>query len=251
MCSKLIDETGNVYGDLVVLHRAQAQHTGSNVYWSCKCKCGRIKDIQGTRLRTNCLTDCGCSRTIDETGNRYGKLMVVKRHYENKGHHLAWLCICDCGNETVVDGVYLRSGHTKSCGCLRYEWKPPFTLSEGEASFNNLYANYKRNAKVRHLSFALSKAEVRKFTKQNCHYCGQPPEQEHGRASKNNGVYVYNGLDRIDNDSGYVQGNVVPCCKQCNMAKNNMPYSEFMCWIARLVAHQESRREVTQPSVCN
>ena len=30
-----------------------------------------------------------------------------------------WRCICDCGNITVVTGINLRSGNTKSCGCLR------------------------------------------------------------------------------------------------------------------------------------
>ena len=28
-----------------------------------------------------------------------------------------WKCRCECGNEFVTSGVYLRNGHTKSCGC--------------------------------------------------------------------------------------------------------------------------------------
>ena len=32
-----------------------------------------------------------------------------------------WLCLCDCGNQTIVETQKLRSGHTKSCGCLSGE----------------------------------------------------------------------------------------------------------------------------------
>lgn len=56
----------------------------------------------------------------NETGNRYGRLTVLKRA-ENKNRHVRWHCICDCGNETVVRGNYLRSGATTSCGCYNRE----------------------------------------------------------------------------------------------------------------------------------
>jgi len=54
----------------------------------------------------------------NEIGNRYGKLIVVLRSGSKYGKAL-WLCKCDCGNETVVSGVDLRLGITKSCGCYR------------------------------------------------------------------------------------------------------------------------------------
>ena len=59
---------------------------------------------------------------IDLTGQRYGRLTVIKyegTHY-SKGFnaHSLWRCKCDCGNEVVVIGNNLRTGNTKSCGCL-------------------------------------------------------------------------------------------------------------------------------------
>ncbi len=58
---------------------------------------------------------------INETGNRYGSLEVIKR-VENDPHGKArWLCKCDCGKEIVVVGSNLRKGNTKSCGCLKYK----------------------------------------------------------------------------------------------------------------------------------
>ncbi|MBR3298935.1 MAG: HNH endonuclease [Clostridia bacterium] len=52
---------------------------------------------------------------------RFGSLTVTGFEKKIKGH-LFWSCKCDCGNDTVVEGGNLRSGHTSSCGrCERYE----------------------------------------------------------------------------------------------------------------------------------
>lgn len=58
---------------------------------------------------------------INEIGNRYGKLVVLERAENNKYGDARWLCQCDCGNTTIVKGVSLRNGHTKSCGCRKKE----------------------------------------------------------------------------------------------------------------------------------
>lgn len=59
-------------------------------------------------------------RFIDLTGKRYGRLVVIERA-KNKGSKTAWLCKCDCGNEKIVSGDKLKTGNTKSCGCLNKE----------------------------------------------------------------------------------------------------------------------------------
>ncbi len=45
---------------------------------------------------------------------------------------------------------------------------------------------------------------------------------------------LVNGIDRINSNIGYIEGNIVPCCKHCNSAKNTMTESEFKEWIVRL-----------------
>lgn len=62
-----------------------------------------------------------CEFLKDETGNRYGRLVVIKRVCNSKSRSAKWLCRCDCGNETTPNGFQLRNGQTKSCGCLRKE----------------------------------------------------------------------------------------------------------------------------------
>ncbi len=54
---------------------------------------------------------------IDSTGKKFGRLLVIKRA-PNVGTSAAWHTLCDCGNKRIVVGQKLRSGHTKSCGCI-------------------------------------------------------------------------------------------------------------------------------------
>ena len=60
-------------------------------------------------------------RIIDLTGQRFNKLTVIEKTDKRKNRQVVWKCKCDCGNITYVVGQALRTGHTKSCGCLNYE----------------------------------------------------------------------------------------------------------------------------------
>ena len=54
-------------------------------------------------------------------GMKFGKLTVIDFYGVNKKNNSLWKCKCDCGNESIVFGLSLKSGHTRSCGCLRRE----------------------------------------------------------------------------------------------------------------------------------
>lgn len=58
----------------------------------------------------------------DLTGQKFGRLTVVERA-PNKGKRTMWFCVCDCIDKTtcVVSGCNLKSGHSKSCGCIERE----------------------------------------------------------------------------------------------------------------------------------
>lgn len=59
-------------------------------------------------------------KPIDMTGQKFGRLTVL-RLAEKPYKSPLWVCICDCGIQTVVDGRNLRSGNSSSCGCLKKE----------------------------------------------------------------------------------------------------------------------------------
>jgi len=56
---------------------------------------------------------------MDLTGQRFGRLVVLKEVERNKFGHIQWLCQCDCGNTVVSSTSVLRCGKRKSCGCIQ------------------------------------------------------------------------------------------------------------------------------------
>lgn len=52
-------------------------------------------------------------------------------------------------------------------------------------------------------------------------------------------AFVYNGIDRVNNAKGYVTGNVVSCCKNCNLMKKNMSADAFIAHVRRIASYQE------------
>lgn len=55
----------------------------------------------------------------DLTGKRFDRLVVVKFAHRDAGNKAHWLCRCDCGRESVVQGYNLTGGQTTSCGCKK------------------------------------------------------------------------------------------------------------------------------------
>lgn len=51
---------------------------------------------------------------LDISGQRFSRLLVLRRTTGNR-----WVCLCDCGNETLATAAKLRYGHKGSCGCQR------------------------------------------------------------------------------------------------------------------------------------
>ncbi len=60
---------------------------------------------------------------LDLTGQRFGRLVVIRRdETAPRGAGLHWVCRCDCGREMVARGSNLRGGNTRSCGCMPTGW---------------------------------------------------------------------------------------------------------------------------------
>lgn len=52
-------------------------------------------------------------------GNKYGNLTVKEFRGMSADHRMIFLCKCDCGNEKELSLKVLKTGNTKSCGCLK------------------------------------------------------------------------------------------------------------------------------------
>lgn len=89
---------------------------------------------------------------------------------------------------------------------------------------------YKRNAKKRNLEWSITLEQFDKLIFSNCYYCGDEP-RVHELKRK---TLIYNGLDRVDNNKGYIIDNVVACCTICNMMKYTLSLDDFKIWSIRL-----------------
>ena len=168
---------------------------------------------------------------------RFGRLVVVRQTRARIEGSIAWECLCDCGNKRLVRSSALKSGNTKSCGCLQKErQRSAVALDVGEAAFRRLYRSYKRNAKNKGRKFNIDEDDFRQLTSGDCFYCGSGTTNVLSEAPFN-GVYPYNGLDRVNTAGGYTLDNVVSCCKHCNIAKRAMSQQEFARWASRLYNH--------------
>lgn len=63
----------------------------------------------------------GSKYNVDITGQRFNRLVALRKIGTNAQKQDVWRCQCDCGKETDVSSRSLITGHTKSCGCLQRE----------------------------------------------------------------------------------------------------------------------------------
>lgn len=165
---------------------------------------------------------------LDRTGARFGKLKVLRFDSFGKCEPI-WWCRCDCGTEKAIPAQGLRTGRTRSCGCISV--KAVFRGPGGGAAHTK-FVQYKNKAKKMGLPFEFTEEEFIVITKMDCHYCRTPPYNSY----KNNysTAFVHNGIDRQDNKKGYTKDNSVPCCPICNRAKMDMSLEEFKEWLCKV-----------------
>jgi hypothetical protein len=127
--SKHIDETGITYGFLTAISRAPS--VGGATRWLFRCRCGVEKTIRLGNVKIGAVKSCGCHRRqigvalaakhpivnfIDITGMRFSRLTAISYVGGSK-----WHFSCECGGSTTTKAGKVKSGHTKSCGCLNSE----------------------------------------------------------------------------------------------------------------------------------
>ncbi len=152
-------------GQIIVL-KPTNKKAGHKI-WECKCLiCNEIFKVTTRDLKqgSHCF---GCQKCAnkkigenskkDLTGQKFGKLTIIKDSDQRYRGKVVWECKCDCGNFTLVNGNDLISGHTMSCGCMsqsKGEFFIEKILKEKSINFISEYSfknckNLKTNAYLR------------------------------------------------------------------------------------------------------
>ncbi|KKL88584.1 hypothetical protein LCGC14_1923250 [marine sediment metagenome] len=178
-------------------------------------------------------------------GEIHGLLTVVEliNIKDETPRRSLWRCICTCGTQNYnVTSIWLsrKTKSTKSCGCFPKE-RNHFgkTLPKEIAALNKIYILYKSEAKKRNLNFNISKHIFEKLIFSNCHYCDSTLSNSSivYRPKLGNFSTKYNGIDRKNNNKGYIESNCVPCCVTCNLAKRKLSYDDFIKHITKIYKH--------------
>lgn len=117
-----VDLTGQQIGEWTVLEKVKIPGR-KNATYLCRCSCGTERVVEGRHLKDGSSKSCGCQRKIDNpsvkdlSGQRFGKLTVLKRAGSDNRNHALWLCQCDCGNQCIKSGRHLVDLTSTSCGC--------------------------------------------------------------------------------------------------------------------------------------
>ena len=110
--------------------------------WLCRCDCGNEKIVMEPNLKGGRTISCGCMRSKDLEGMRFGRLTVLKElgpMTVNAGNgrtanRRVWLCRCDCGKEIAEQARFLLDGSAKSCGCYARETASQTHMKHGECT---------------------------------------------------------------------------------------------------------------------
>lgn len=139
------------------------------------------------------------------------------------------LCLL-CGS--VTDKRLQAIEKAKSCGCMQSKRDRKAagsgrkTATGTRVEINTLISIYKSNARKRGIFFDLTYIQFETLVDSECFFCGDIG----GNTLRKRGYsdYNYTGIDRIDNNVGYLPTNCIACCSWCNRAKNNGTLANFV-----------------------
>lgn len=170
------------------------------------------------------------------------KCQIRDRKREDKKRQNKNLCL-DCGNLLNYDNI-AKGKHDKELKrcipcyekLLKVEANRPTRERnykvEGFKNKHVVWNQYVKGSKKRGIDFKLNKDNFNSLIIQKCFYCDYQKEGE------------INGIDRIDNNKGYIEENIVPCCQVCNLAKGSQHPQEFIDKITSIYKYKSLGIEI-------
>ncbi|NBK96464.1 MAG: hypothetical protein EOM50_00325 [Erysipelotrichia bacterium] len=158
--------------------------------------------------------------------NIYFKVIAFdnERYEKNKRRHLYYKIKCKrCGEifSRKKEAITNNFEKLKCRNCVHTRFGKSLNII-----LYNIFRSYTQNAKSRKIPWNLTEENFKEIITKPCTYCGD--------SYKKTENITYSGIDRIDSKEGYNINNCVPCCKICNMMKNNLSVDMFLSKIKQI-----------------
>lgn len=191
-------------------------------------------------------------------GQKIGKVTILSFSHstptEKEGRlYYYYTYLCECGNvgvaakHTLLQSLKKNTYSCKSCRGINLGLRNTITSVKYEnpleAKCAILFSNYKSKCKSKGWDFELTFEQFKNIVTQNCHYCNLEPNNcRLDRAKSRQGIsrINFNGIDRKDNSLYYTVENSLPCCEDCNKAKRELSYDDFIVLIKRIYEYRFS-----------
>lgn len=85
----------------------------------------------------------------DLTGQRFGRLQVIRQATHSADKRTRWWCQCDCGNICITRGKNMKDGDAQSCGCLRKETTRARSITHGQGAIATRTPEYQSWASMK------------------------------------------------------------------------------------------------------
>jgi len=202
--------------------------------------CWKAMSQEDRDKRAAGLRKLGIKRAINRVGMPYGDLTVVSSAGKNKHGHYMWNCSCACGGVRVVSGHQLRDKRVTSCrGCaLRRISEFHKTHGKTRSPEYAMLMRAKSRAARSGAKFDLTLDDV--VIPALCPVFGTPLALGTVKDNDNSP-----SLDRVNNEGGYVRGNVWVISKKANLIKNSSTLPELKMLVSAL---EHRRQPVTSVS---
>lgn len=169
-------------------------------------------------------------------GKQFGALRICDVEIDRKTKMPTLKAVCKCGKSGELTNTDLKFETNPDCMCHAF-YKLEAPLTNYDKAILSIYKSYKKRAKNNNKGFTLSLRGFKRFVEANCVYCESPPSNTltYGELT-----IKYNGIDRINSEDGYVEGNICTACFVCNRAKGNMGHVAFLNHIDKMYKCMES-----------
>lgn len=239
---------GKSFNRLTVISLSDKRSSNGHIYINCLCSCGKEFSAWAANVESGNTKSCGClakehrknllqkqqqdahNRAENLIGKSFGALLITGLSDKKTRYGHSYVkASCKCGNQDADIMVSaLLNRRAISCGCHIVGGKKGKLYSDPRmSSAKKIYREVYKDGDLQFEDFLT-------LSQQNCFYCDASPQNSFNVYFKENGTFIYNGLDRIDNTLPHNLNNIVPCCIDCNKAKMKRTTQEFFDWINRV-----------------